>query len=124
EAMKMTKIVVMLGFAMAFAAGLAVGLEMRQTAVAAAPTTRPGRGHGWLVTELGLTPQQQEQMRTIWDAVPRGGHDQDDRRKEYKRQRDEALTALVRPEDRARYDRILKTFSEQMDALDKQREES
>ena len=70
----MTKFVVIVGFAVAFAAGLIVGAEMRQSSVAspvtpANPTTqsstRPSR-RGYLPTELNLSAQQQDEMKKIW----------------------------------------------------------
>lgn len=113
----MTKVVVVLGFLVAFAAGLAVGLRPRPAAPA--PTTRPSRHGGWLAAELKLTPEQQEQMEKIWSETAfRGRHEREGRRRELMRQRDEAIVNLIRPEDKANYEDALKTFSEQMEALD------
>jgi hypothetical protein len=50
----MTKIVVIIGFVVSFAAGLIVGVASRTTSVAAPATTRPTRV-GWLASELNLT---------------------------------------------------------------------
>ncbi len=113
----MTKAVVIVGFVIAFTAGLVVGIESRRTADK--PTTRPYRHGGWLAAELNLTSEQQEQMREIWSkTAERGGRDREDRRRQFFRQRDEAIAALIRPEDKARYDEILKTQGDQLAALD------
>jgi len=113
----MTKAVVIVGFVVAFTAGLVVGIESRRTAGTRQP--RPGRHGGWLAAELNLTSEQQEQMREIWSKMAeRGGRDREDRRRQLYRQRDEAIAALVRPEDKQRYDAILKNQADQLAALD------
>jgi Spy/CpxP family protein refolding chaperone len=115
----MTKTLVIVCFVVAFAAGLVVGLEARR---ASDPTTtRPSHHSGWLATELSLSPQQQEQLKTIWsETAERGGRGREDRRRQLYRQRDEAIAALIRPEDKSRYDQVLKDYSEQMSALDRE----
>jgi Spy/CpxP family protein refolding chaperone len=115
----MVKAVVIVGFLIAFAAGVVVGMSPRPHAAATA--TRPSRHGGWLATELNLSPQQQEQLNSIWSETARsGGHDRDDRRRQLFKQRDEAIVSLIRPEDKPRYDEILKKQSEQMAALDRE----
>jgi Spy/CpxP family protein refolding chaperone len=120
----MTKIIVILGFLVAFAAGLVVGVSVhtREVTTAAQPTTRPMDPRGMLTKELNLTPQQQEQMKQIWSEVVRhGGHDQEDRRQQYRKERDDAISAMIKPEERAKFDEIKNTYSEQMAGLDKDR---
>jgi hypothetical protein len=115
----MTKIVVIVGFVVAFAAGLMVGMDSHRPG-AASPTTKPSYP-SWLVAELNLTTKQQEEMHKIWsDTAKKGRHEQDEARRQLRRERDEAIAALVRPEDYGRYDQILKTYNDQMDALDRQ----
>src|SRR3954471_23888730 len=124
----MTKLVVIFGFFVSFAAGLIVGVEARQPSTIAAtpgnaggggggngagPTSRPGDprrgGPGMLVKELDLSPQQAESMKTIWSDVAKHGRgEQEDRRRQFRRERDEAIAALVRPEDKEKYDQVLK----------------
>lgn len=131
----MTKLIVILGFAVAFVAGLAIGMR-KQAAIAPVqppiePTTpqtreaRPrGGGPGWLSSELKLTTQQQEQMRQIWsDMASRGGRDHDDKRGKARRDRDEAIAALVArlpAEEKAAYEKIHRDYAEQNAALDKE----
>src|ERR1044072_4686564 len=104
----MTKFVVILGFLIAFAAGLVVGIESRQSN-AAAPTTRPSRA-GWLAGELNLTTQQQEQLSKIWSETARRGRspEQEDRRHQLRKERDESIAALVAPQDKTRFEQIMK----------------
>lgn len=115
----MAKAVVIVGFVVAFAAGLVVGFESRQKV--AQPTTRPSHHTGWLAAELNLSPQQQERMREIWSkTAERGGRDRENRRRQLYRQRDEAIAALIRPEDKPRYEEILKSHADQLAALDRE----
>jgi Spy/CpxP family protein refolding chaperone len=113
----MTKVVVTAGFLVAFAAGLVVGMKVCRTS--ASPTTRPGHRGSWLATELDLTAQQQEQLSAIWSETARGGgRDGSDRRRQLARERDEAIAALVRTEDKARYDKILADYAEKTGAME------
>lgn len=113
------KLVVIFGFLVAFAAGLVVG---RQTPGPAAPTTtQPAGRQGWLAAELNLTPAQQEQLKAIWsDTARRGGREQEDLRRQYRREREEAIAALVPPRDKPKYDEIVKTYSERSAALEEE----
>ena len=121
----MSKLVVLVSFLAAFAAGLAVGVKWYPRLVPAntpSPTTRPDRRGGWLAAQLQLTPAQQEQMKKIWTDVPRrwhaGGNHQ------LFRERDEAIAALIPPESKARYDEIRKQLSEQRTVLDREHQEA
>jgi len=124
----MTKVVVIVCFIMAFVAGLLVGWQTRpQVAVAPdngapATTQRSSRGPtGWLVRELNLDDAQREQLEKIWSETARQGRgERDDRRRELRRERDEAIAALVRPEDYGKYDQILKHYVEKTDAIDRE----
>jgi Spy/CpxP family protein refolding chaperone len=119
----MTKIVVIVGFVVAFAAGLMVGMDSHRPG-AASPTTKPSYP-SWLVAELNLTTKQQEEMHKIWsETAKKGRHEQDEARRQLRRERDEAIAALVRPEDYGRYDQILKAYNDQMDALDREARKS
>ncbi|HEX8520746.1 MAG TPA: Spy/CpxP family protein refolding chaperone [Tepidisphaeraceae bacterium] len=126
----MTKLVVIVGFVVAFAAGLVVGvsLESRKATAAApttAPTTRPRGGpEGFLARELNLTPQQQEQMRQIWSefAPGRSGREgAEDPRRQFRKERDEALISLIPVEKKDQYEAIQKKYSDQNAAMENQR---
>lgn len=122
----MAKIVLVLGFVVCFGAGLIAGLEMRRgSAVQAAPTTRAsspsGRGPGWLTAELGLSAEQQDKLKAIWtDAAHRGGREQEDRRRQYRKERDDAIAALIRPEDKEKFELALKTYTDRLGAMEKE----
>ena len=123
------KIVVVIGFLIAFAAGLTVGLEMRQTSIAqpplaagpsTRPTTREARGQGWIVSELKLTPDQKQQMDKIWSEMARGGRAENDkRRQQLREERDAAIIALVGSENKSKYDAIQQKYRDKQQAIDK-----
>jgi len=119
----MTRVLIIAGFLIAFAAGWMVGLKW--PGVKESPNTRSGRHGGWLAAELKLSPEQKEQMREIWsETARRGGRERMDRRRQATCERDEAIAALIRPEDKPRYDEILKEYAEQSGEQDREWRES
>ena len=122
----MTKLIVIIGFVVSFAAGLIVGIESRQTSIASTPgtaTTRPshGPGPGMLAAELNLSPQQQEAMKQIWSEMAKHGRgEQEDHRRQLRTERDDAIASLIRVEDKEKYDQIRKNYSDQTAAMDKE----
>lgn len=113
----MTKLVVFVGFFVAFAAGFTVGLRPRPAVPP--PTTRPSRPGGWLAAELKLTPEQQEQLDRIWeDTAFRGRHEREDQRRTLIRERDEAIVGLIRPEDKPKYEALMQDYAQRLDALE------
>jgi Spy/CpxP family protein refolding chaperone len=126
-----TKLIVLLGFVVAFSAGLLTGLNSRPPAPpSVVPTstspTMPGprRDHdrdGFLARELNLTPEQREQMKEIWSSVAsRGRREQDELRRQYRDERDEAIANLIHTEDLRAYDAILKQFQSKLAAMDQE----
>jgi len=116
----MVKLLLIIGFMMAFGAGLLIGPKLRHEA-AAAPATRPSHQGGWLTTELSLTPDQQEQMKKIWsETAHRGNREQEDRRRQLRKERDDAIAALISPGDKDKFDQVLKTYAEHNAAMDRE----
>lgn len=123
----MAKIMVIVGFLVAFAAGLTVGLELRRPSVAQVPTVEPTtrsttgpttRGSrspgGWFASQLNLTPEQREQMDAIWSDLARSGRREMDRRRdELREQRDAAIVELLGPDNKPEYAAILERYEEQ-----------
>src|SRR4051812_21162896 len=120
----MVKFVVILGFLISFAAGLAVGIGTHTPAPAAQPpaTTRAvGQQRGVLPAALNLTPEQQEKMKKIWGEGPPHGHgDQNDPRRQAHDERDAALQAMLTPEQKAKYEEAQKSFQDRMSAIDRE----
>src|ERR1043165_1873336 len=105
----MTKLVVFIGFCIAFVAGLTVGVQRQRSmepGVAAPPTTHPAH-RGFLPSELNLTPQQQEQMSKIWSDAHGGRGETDDRRRELREKRDNEIAALIPSQDKPKYEKAL-----------------
>jgi Spy/CpxP family protein refolding chaperone len=124
----MTRLVVIIGFCVAFAAGLTVGLAKRgnveQSTAPAAPTSRSShRGSSFLASELSLTPDQQEQLKKIWEPS-RGGRDEHERRRrELREKRDGAVEALIRDEDKAKFQQAMDDYRKGQEALDREMRE-
>jgi len=116
----MGKLLVVIGFVLAFGAGVAMGPKLWHPAVAA-PTTRPAHQASWLKAELNLNAEQQEQMEKIWsETAHRSRHEQDEARRRLVKERDEAVTALIPDGDRAKYAEAQKKFSEGNAAIERE----
>jgi Spy/CpxP family protein refolding chaperone len=117
--MALTKTIVVSGFATAFAAGLLFGIALHRAPPAA--TTQPthtDRG-SWWAEKLNLTTDQQQQMKQIWSEVGRrGGNPGGSSRGQSRKERDEAIEKLIRPEDRATYDSIIATYNARNEAAE------
>ena len=126
----MLKLVVTLGFLVAFAAGLVVGIEKSvRPQVVTSPATKPAERRGpSMAAELKLTPEQQEQMKKIWQDVARQGRNQPQQQGEHRQQirqeRDKAIAALVKPEDKEKYDQIQKKYRDELEAMDREMREA
>jgi len=126
----MAKVLLVIGFVIAFGAGWMMnrGYEMRtrqehaQAPTTTAPATRPHRGPGgsFLTAELNLTTDQQEKMKVIWDSTRRNGRDDWDRRNQFRKDRDDAIAALIRPEDKEKFEQVQKTYTDKNAAMDKE----
>lgn len=118
----MAKLMLVVGFLIAFGAGMAVGWQFRGHEALAAPataTTRPAGRAGFLEAELGLNEQQREQMKKIWsETAHRGGREQEEKRRAFRKERDEAIAALIRPEDKEKFEQVVKTYADRNAALE------
>lgn len=135
----MAKFVVIIGFLVSFAAGLVVGSrramvsESPASPSAPAPATqsshqngetrRSGGRSGYLTAQLGLTPEQQKQLDQIWSAVAKS-NDQEERRRAYRRERDEAIADLVPAARLEQYDQIINTYHGRIEALESRSREA
>jgi Spy/CpxP family protein refolding chaperone len=127
-----TKLLILAGFCIAFVAGLMMGLSSPQRAAVApgtqsvtpttGPTSRPMRHRGFLASELGLTSEQQAQLDKIWsETARRGMRESEDPRRQYRKDREDAIVALIRAEDQPAYKQILEDYQKKMESLDTQR---
>ena len=103
--MTKAKLIMLLSLLLAFAAGVTVGFLLRH----------PGHKtylQSKLSRELGLTPEQREEMSKIWsDVRSRARRGQDGRNQALERERDEAIKALFSEEQKARYEEVMQEYS-------------
>jgi hypothetical protein len=132
----MSKVVVILGFLVSFAAGLTVGWRLMprptpevrpaQFGGKNGPLSRPSGGNrdqgptGWLTAVLKLSPDQQDKMKEIWSATAHEGRrEREERRQALKKTRDESVTKLMADSGRkADFDQIDDTFKKGLAELD------
>jgi Spy/CpxP family protein refolding chaperone len=122
--MTKTRIIVIVGFLIAFGAGAVVGLQLRTTPVRAIEQPPQGQRPSWLRSELNLTAEQNEQMKNIWEGLHNSGRGYEDRRRRLRDERDEAIAALLAPSVMGDYDRILQDFSNKLTALAQERDKA
>ena len=136
----MAKIVVILGFCLSFAAGLVIGWRAHKpgSPIAAAvgeitghrsatqPSNTARRGStGWWQTELGLSAEQRTKMDHIWSSLAsKAKSDRDERRREYRRERDSAIADLVPASQLGEYDRIIDAYNERITAIERESREA
>ena len=75
-----------------------------------------------LAEELHLSSQQSDQMRVIWEGVRdkvRSSYENADR---LQRQRDEAIQALLTPEQKAKFEKLTQDYSDRFIALRRDRD--
>jgi Spy/CpxP family protein refolding chaperone len=127
----MAKLVVILGFILSFAAGMVIGSRralVSETTANPSPaaTTQQSRGErrgpsGFLTAELGLSPEQREQLDQIWSSLIRSNdrEERDDLRRQYRRDRDEAIADLVPPARMGDYDRVIEQYQGRIEELER-----
>jgi uncharacterized membrane protein len=139
----MSKLVVILGFLVSFAAGVTFAwrvlpprANVMAPGAAGGPATGPSatapgdpdggrrggdrdRG-GWLTEVLKLTPGQQEQMKAIWsEAAQHGRREREDRRQALRKDRDEAISKLMTDNGlKDEFDWIYATYARRVADLD------
>jgi hypothetical protein len=112
--MNRTQWLIALGFLVALVAGAVLGIAQDRA------RTRPEKD-SWLATELNLSAQQQEQLRTIWETCHKSGRDHRERRETLARERDEQVRALLTEEQKPLYEAILAEYRAKTDALSEER---
>ncbi len=121
----MTKMFVITGFLIAFAAGLMTGVAWQSNYRAATEDRPRGDRNSWLVAELKLDENQQKQMKQIWmDVGNRGGRESRERRMQIRREQDEAIARLIHPEDLGAYDNVISEHKQKLDVLDAENKKS
>jgi len=112
--MTRTKVLLLVCFVAAFAAGTTTGLVVRHSEPAR-PRPRP-------LDELKLTEAQRAQMHQIWSPMDANGReDQWDKRRRLSEERDKAVAALFTPEQKAQFDQIQQDYQKKSEELSQER---
>lgn len=112
------KLAVLLGFALAFAAGTSVGLLVSLPQPAEADP--PRRSHDF-ARQLGLSDQQRDEMRRIWGETVMGkDRGFRDAKRQIWQEKDKAVEALLTDEQREQYDAILAECDLRLEEMDAQ----
>jgi hypothetical protein len=104
-------------FAVALGTGVLVGMGLREA--------RPhDRNWSWLSEELKLTPDQSERIRAIWSDMLQGpaSRPSGERRRAAQKERDESIVALLKPDQKESYDKILEHYNQQTAEITRDRE--
>jgi len=124
-----TKLIILTGFLIAFAAGVVTGMQNRSVAVsppmrppgASQPSTRRVNPPAYFIDQLKLTRDQREKWSQIWsDVATRGGREQEQRVHQLRQKRDADILALIPEKDRATYSKILTDFTDGVELLDRE----
>jgi len=120
--MTKAQIMVIFGFLIAFGAGAVVGIQIKHPSIVQADVQKKPEERSWLRTELGLSAEQNNQMKAIWDSLHSSGRSHEDRRHRLRDERDEAIAALIPPSGMGDYDKVLAVYSEKMNQLGQERD--
>lgn len=103
-------------FVLAFAAGVLTGSLVRDVE---SSTAGPRSGPSRLSEELGLSTEQQAQLRDVWSKIAEEfEHADRDKFRSISAEKDERVRAMLSEEQRAAYDQIMAEFREQRNALE------
>ncbi|MGA2265482.1 MAG: hypothetical protein ABSH10_03515 [Phycisphaerae bacterium] len=101
-----------------FAAGALLGVLMMELG-------HPPRPRSWLVGELNLTRDQQEQMQKIWsETMESSFRQQEERRAALAKQRDQAIAALLSADQQSKYEAIQQDHARKIEELSADRKKA
>jgi len=111
--MTKAKLVLVLAFILVFGAGAVIGMVQQQHHFGHDGPHGPGH----LADQLGLTSDQQEQMKQIWSAVDASRHDTWEKRRELQKQRDQEIQSLLSTDQKTRFETIAQQYQKSMAEL-------
>lgn len=112
--MTRTKVLLLVCFVAAFAAGTTTGLVLRHPEQ---PRPRPRP-----LDELKLTEAQRAQMHQIWSPMDANGREEQwEKRRRLSEERDKAIAALFTPEQKAQFDQIQQDYQRKSEELSQER---
>ena len=120
--MKAPKLMLLLfaAFVLALAAGVSGGMLLSRLPATQGDT--PDRVTTPLGAELGLSSQQADQMRKVWEAVRQTAQQCLDEGRQLQKKRDDDLVALLNEQQKAQFESISKGYAEQFADLNRKRD--
>lgn len=119
-----SKLTLVTTFALALGAGLVVGIAAAKRGAAAQITPAQQSGRSKTAVDLNLTPQQEEQVKSVWSGVSQGPIKSiNENRKSLQKERDDAINRLFTSEQKAEYDRIQSEYATKSSNLSKERQQ-
>ena len=119
------KVIVLVGFLLAFAAGLVAGMIRHKTDAGLAsqsPTTGPTTRRVSFAQALGLTPEQDRKIHQLREEAFREAmREVEERRESLRRQRDESILPLLSPENRIVYETVMQHYQAAMTSVNRER---
>jgi hypothetical protein len=111
---------------LALCAGVVAGLVAARmpSAKSAQSSSSSDSGVGALAAELELTPDQQQQMRSIWQEVQAKVNRTFDDAQALQRERDQALVALLDDQQKAKFEKISKDYAQRFIDLSRGRDQT
>lgn len=105
-------------FAVALSTGIVVGMTLTRNATVPQDNGVPHEG---LAKELGLTPAQSDQMRDIWTEMLKKHQDN---RHQLQKERDDSIQAILSPEQKEKYGKIVEQYNQAVAESFREREEA
>ena len=119
--MSRSKVLLIVCFAVTFAAGGAAGLLVGTLGKSQAA----GHGHSWLMDQLDLSDAQRAQMREIWSKAGEGaGRGYWESRRALGEARDKAVGDLIAPERKEAFEAAMKDYNDKVKELSDQRKKA
>jgi Spy/CpxP family protein refolding chaperone len=112
--MNRVRLLFIFGFVLSLCAGVVVGMVVRTV-----PPVHLRTGFG---PDLGLSPEQEEQMRAIWAPVRESDRGRGDRRKGISKERDDAVSQLIPSDRRSDYEKILQEHTSKLADMGREHE--
>jgi hypothetical protein len=103
---------------------LALGAGVVTGTLGARVTGESAAGGSSLSAELGLSPQQHDQMQQIWESVRTTAHQCQEQAQQLQKQRDDQIFAMLSDEQKARYTQITTECVGRISALASQRDKA
>lgn len=122
--MKVPKLMVLLfaGFVLALAAGVSGGMLLARLPATHAEGGDAPTAASPLGAELGLAPQQSEDMRRVWEGVRETAQQCYEDGRRLQKARDDALVALLTDEQKVKFEQTSREYAEQFAELNRKRD--